>query len=59
VDGHNPGNERRETTELEPEPIFDARSMTREQLQAAIAELLEKHPGVAALVPCRAVCVTP
>jgi hypothetical protein len=30
---------------------FDARSMTPEQRRAAIAEILEKHPGLAALIP--------
>jgi hypothetical protein len=40
-----------ETAEPDVEPIFDARAMTSEQRQAAIAELLESHPGLAALVP--------
>jgi hypothetical protein len=30
---------------------LNARSMTPEQRQAAIAEMLEKHPGLAALIP--------
>jgi hypothetical protein len=39
-----------EMSEPEPEAIFDARAMTPEQRKAAIAELLEKHPGLAVLV---------
>jgi len=30
---------------------LDAASMTAEQRQAAIAEMLDKHPGLAALIP--------
>jgi hypothetical protein len=32
-------------------PTFDVRSMAPEQGRAAIAEMLDKHPGLAALVP--------
>jgi hypothetical protein len=32
-------------------PTIDARAMTPEQRQAAIAKLLEEHPGLAALLP--------
>jgi hypothetical protein len=35
----------------EPDQTIDARSLTPEQRRAAIARMVEEHPGLAALIP--------
>ena len=39
------------TEEPELQQTIDPRAMTPEQRKAAIAEMLDKHPGLAALIP--------